>query len=66
MPEPNPETHFSFSLDNLSGENTGCGEPAPHAPRQAEPLPGSGWVTATGSHREPLGEFVPNETRPAP
>lgn len=49
MPEPNPETHFSFLLDNLS-ENMGCGEPAPPAPRQAEPLSGSGWVMETGSH----------------
>lgn len=52
MPESNPETHFSFSLDILSDESMGCGEQAEPCLRWAEPLldrlPSDSWRSLHG------------------
>ena len=53
MPESNPETHFSFLLDILSDESTGCGEQAEPGLHWAEPpsdsLSAGGACTGNGN-----------------
>lgn len=82
MPESNPETRFSFSLDILSDESTGCGEQISlltglSCSQTAYLLEEPVWVTEMGKHIQKLiWELIPDEpttdsgpslqTRPGP